>query len=121
MFKLGLGLYMLLALVQVLAIPSLLGVVWPGVLAIAAWRTLAGSLAASRVFATMLVIVSVLFALPLVYGLAHDPASKPESLFAAVFLGSYVVLGLGLAAYTFFGADMRAVHRRSERSKWSGA
>ncbi len=121
LFKAGLVLFVLMGVLLVLAGASLIGgVVGTGLVVIAAWRTLAGSRAAARVLACLLVLNGLVFGLGLAAMLLGDPARTTDRLAGTVFVAVQVLLSFSLAAYTVFGADMRAVHRRTERDKWRG-
>ena len=89
------------------------GFVWAGVLAIAAWRTLAGSRPASRVLGGLLALMAVMStvaAVPIV-------RTNPVAGYIMLVLVAYM---LGLIAYLFFSPTMQAVFRKADARKWSG-
>jgi hypothetical protein len=89
------------------------GLVWDGVLAIAAWRTMAGSRPASRVLGgllTLMAVMSAVVAVPLFQ-------KQPSAAWIVLLLVAYM---LALAGYIFFSPTMQAVFRKSDAKKWSG-
>jgi hypothetical protein len=112
-FKIFLVTFVLLDVLGTLAGGLGGGFVWAGVLAIAAWRTLAGSRPASRVLGGLLVLMSLLSvvaAVPLLH-------SRPVAAYVMLLLVAYM---LGLVAYLFFSPTMQAVYRKADARKWSG-
>jgi cell division protein FtsW (lipid II flippase) len=90
------------------------GLVWDGVLAIAAWRTMAGSRPASRVLGgllTLMAVMSAVVAVPLLFQKQLGTAC------VVLFLVAYM---LALAGYIFFSPTMQAVFRKADARKWSG-
>lgn len=90
------------------------GLGWLGVMAIAAWQTLKGNRAASRVLGAMLVLASVL-------GLvgAANAFARGHMAYGGVSVG-FVVYMAALAACLFFHPALQAVFRRADSKKWSG-
>jgi hypothetical protein len=90
---------------------SMGGLVWLGVMAIAAWRTFEGSRAASRVLAALLVVNAVLMLVAAAMALKHGPVAAVISLALALYMGV-------LAGYIFFNPAMQAVFRKADARKW---
>jgi len=89
------------------------GLVWDGVLALAAWRTMAGSRPASRVLGGLLTLMGVMSAVVAVPLFQRQPVMA----YVVLFLVAYM---LALAGYIFFSPTMQAVFRKSDAKKWSG-
>jgi len=89
------------------------GIVWDGVLAIAAWRTLAGSRPASRVLGGLLTLMILGSAVEAVTMLRTNPVAG----YVVFALDAYM---LGLVFYLFFSPVMQAVFRKADAKKWSG-
>ena len=112
-FKIMLIAFLALALLGLVTSANKAGLVWLGVMAIAAWKTLQGSRAASRVLGGLFVLNAV------VTLVSTFPAFRQGTAGGVMVLAMAIYLGV-LAAYIFFHPAMQAVFRKAERKKWSG-
>lgn len=116
-FKILLGIYLGLYVLGSLLSLSGTGVVWGGVLAIAGWKTLGGSRAASRVLGVLLSLTLILALLAAAYILSQGaPDSGPA---IAVMLGMAAWMAV-LVGFIFFHPGMQAAFRKADAKKWSG-
>jgi hypothetical protein len=107
-----LGTYLLLSAASALYEKNVFSALFLGIVAIAAWRTLQGSHAASRYLGGLLVL-GVFLSL-----------RAAASMWAADFIGAIVSAVFAaylavLAGYTFFHPGMRALYTKGERAKWT--
>lgn len=113
LFKVMLVAFFVVEGLGVLVGRSMGGIVWIGVMAIAAWATLGGNRAASRVLGCFLALNVVLMLV------AAASAFRHSALAGGVCVGIAVYVGV-LAAYIFFNSSMQAVFGKAEAKKWSG-
>jgi len=114
LFKILLIAYVALHVLGTCMALSVAGVVWAGVIAIASWRTLAGSRAASRVLGVVMVIALV-FAL---FAAVMVSRASPGWMAAMLAQAAYLAV---LVGYLYFHPAMQAVLRQSDAKKWRGA
>lgn len=113
LFKVMLVAFFILEGLGILIGRSMGGIVWIGVMAIAAWATLDGNRAASRVLGCFLAF-NVVLAL-----VAAAAAFRHSALAGGICVGLAVYVGV-LAGYIFFNPRMQAVFGKAEAKKWSG-
>jgi hypothetical protein len=89
------------------------GIVWIGVMALAAWFTLEGNRAASRVLGAFLALNVVLVLVAAAAAFRHSAVAGG----CLVALAAYVGV---LVAYIFLNPAMQAVFRAADSRKWSG-
>ena len=113
LFKILLGLFFAIhILIALLLRNGGVGVI-QGVMCIAAWRTLQGSGAASRVLGVLI----GLYALLLAWGtFMAFRGPLPAAIFSALLLAQAVAL----VGYIFLNPAMQAAFAKAERKKWSG-
>ncbi len=114
LFKVLLILFIALDLLGHVIARDFSGLVWLGVMAIAAWQTLKGNRAASRALGVLLVIGTIV----LVWGALYN-FGRGHALDGGINLGVAVYTAV-LIAYLFLHPTMQAVFRRADSKKWSG-
>jgi hypothetical protein len=113
LFKAMLVAFFVLEALGILLGRSVGGIVWIGVMAIAAWHTLEGNRAASRVLGCFLAL-NVLLAL-----VAAASAFRHSMIAGTICVALAIYVGI-LAAYIFLNPAMQAVFGKADSKKWSG-
>lgn len=116
-FTILLAIYIVLHVVGSLMSFSGTGIVWGGVLAIAAFKTVQGSRPASRVLGALLVLSAVM---ALFVVIAAFPKTHADSIVPFVVMLAMMAWLLAMAGFIFLNPTMQAVFRKSDAKKWSG-
>jgi hypothetical protein len=106
-----LAIYFLLDILAVIFTGQYLWIARTAILAIAAWRTLQGSRAASRFLGCLFVLNAVVAATDGISLRNGDPVDAIGTLIFAAFIAV-------IAAYVFFSPSMRLLYVQGDKTRW---